>query len=217
MLRRKRFWGLCLGGVVLACFWQPLSLLLDPDRLLAYFETTGTGSVGVMVFVGVHILATCVGVPGTVLVVVGGAVFGLVWGTLWSLIGATLGAIAAFTLARTLLHDWAIRRFGHRPLFQKINKITHADALPCVLMVRFAPISPFNLVNFLFGLTKVPLSAYSFGTFVGIIPGTMAYTWLGVTGVEALQGDGTRSLLLCLSVLALLSALPLLLKRYARG
>ncbi|MEO1591269.1 MAG: TVP38/TMEM64 family protein [Cyanobacteria bacterium J06632_22] len=217
MWRRKWFWGLCLGGLVLACCWRSLSLLLDPNRLLTYFDAIGTGVVGVSVFVLAHVLATCIGVPGTVLVVVGGAVFGLVWGTLWSLIGATLGAIAAFILARTLLHDWAVRRFGHRPLFQKINTVACDDALPCVLMVRFAPISPFNLVNFLFGLTKVPLSAYSLGTFIGITPGTMAYTWLGVTGVEALRGDGMEHLLLCLSILAVMSALPLLLKRYAKG
>ena len=216
MLRRKRFWVLSLLGLVLVVCWRPFSLLLDPERLLAFFETIGTGGLGIGIFISAHVLATCVGVPGTVLVIVGGGVFGLVWGTVWSLLGATLGAIAAFILARTLLHDWAAQRFGHRPLFQKINRMTRHDALPCVLMIRFAPISPFNLVNFLFGLTKVPLSAYSLGTFVGIAPGTMAYTWLGVTGLEALRGDGTRALLLCLTVLALLSALPLLLKRYQR-
>ncbi|MEL6137696.1 MAG: TVP38/TMEM64 family protein [Cyanobacteria bacterium J06626_23] len=217
MLRQKRFWGLCLVGLVIACCWQPLSLLLNQNHLIAYFEQVGTGRTGTVLFLGAHVIATCIGVPGTVLVIVGGIVFGLVWGTVWSVVGATLGAIAAFILARTLLHDWACRRFGHRPLFQRLNQMTHQSALPCVLMIRFAPISPFNLVNFLFGLTKVPLPAYALGTFVGIIPGTAAYTWLGVTGLDALQGDSTRPLILCLSLLALLSALPLLAKRRQRA
>lgn len=203
-------------GLLLACCWRPLGLLFNHRQLLSYFDQLGTGLVGVGVFIVAHVVATCLGVPGTVLVVVGGGLFGLVWGTVWSVVGATLGAIAAFTLARTLLHDWACQRFGHRPLFQKLNRMAHQDALPCVLMVRFAPISPFNLVNFLFGLTQVPLSSYSLGTFIGIIPGTMAYTWLGVAGLDALQGEGNRSLLLCLSLLALLSAIPLIVRRQQR-
>ena len=165
-------------------------------------------------FVLAHVVANAVGIPGTLLVVVGGAVYGLWWGTLWSVIGATLGAIAAFWLSRYLLHDWFKRRFHHRPLFKKLNHTLCRNALGCVLTIRFSPASPFNVVNFVFGLLPVPLGPYALGTFIGIIPGTLAYTWLGVTGKEAFSGGSLLPLFCCLLGLMLLSALPIFIRRH---
>ena len=87
--------------------------------LTDFFDIAGPNSI--WVFMAAHVVAYAVGIPGTLLVVVGGAVFGLLWGTLWSVIGATLGALAAFLLARYLLHDWFKKRFYHKPVFKKIN------------------------------------------------------------------------------------------------
>ncbi|MGB3292717.1 MAG: TVP38/TMEM64 family protein, partial [Phormidesmis sp.] len=141
-----------------------------------------------------------------------GAVYGRWWGTLWSVIGATSGAIAAFWLARYLLHDWVKQRFHHRPLLQKLNHTLGQNTLSCVLIVRFSPVSPFNVVNFAFGLLPVPLGTYAVGTLIGIIPGTLAYTWLGVTGAEALSGESLLPLFGCLMGLMLLSALPVFIR-----
>jgi len=62
-----------------------------------------------------------------------------------------------------------------------------------------------NVVNFLFGLTPIPLPHYALGTLIGIVPGTLAYTWLGASGVEALSGGDRWSLAIVLSLFALLS------------
>ncbi|MEM9907583.1 MAG: TVP38/TMEM64 family protein [Cyanobacteria bacterium P01_D01_bin.44] len=169
-----------------------------------------------MFFIGAHVVANAFGVPATLLVIVGGAVFGVFWGTIWSVIGATLGAIAAFWLARYLLHDWFKRRFDRSRRLREFNQMMHHQGLSCVMAIRFAPISPFNLVNFLLGLTSVPLRHYALGTLVGIIPGTLIYTWLGVTGRDALHGESLLPLILCLSFLALLSVMPIVAKRYLK-
>lgn len=79
--------------------------------------------------------------------------------------------------------------------------------------MRFAPISPFNIVNFLFGLTPIEGYHYTIGTFFGIIPGTIAYTWLGVTGDAAWKGGSRLQFFIALGFLALLSLLPILVKR----
>jgi uncharacterized membrane protein YdjX (TVP38/TMEM64 family) len=68
-------------------------------------------------------------------------------------------------------------------------------------------------MNFLLGLTQVQLRPYALGTLLGIIPGTMAYTWLGVTGIAALHGGSKLPLILCMGCLTLLSVLPLLAKQ----
>jgi uncharacterized membrane protein YdjX (TVP38/TMEM64 family) len=212
---QNRFLVLLVGavGLVLFCHYVPCRLLFDQPALARYLDMAGGSAIGL--FLLAHVIATAIGLPGTILVVTGGAVFGLVWGTIWSTIGATLGAIAAFSIARFLLRDWIEERFGHHSAMQSLKQMLSCYHFNCVLAVRFAPISPFNLVNFLFGVTPVDFKPYAVGTLLGIIPGTAAYTWLGVSGLKAFQGQGWAELLAALCVLMLLSLLPILLKRLA--
>lgn len=207
VVRKRSFWLLLGLGFVLALSWRHMELLTNPEALFNALSALGRWTVPV--FLTSHVLATAVGIPGTLLVIVGGAKFGLWWGSLWSLLGATLGAIAAFWVARYLLQGWFRRRFSRHKMLQKLDKVMDTHAFNCVLAVRFAPLSPFNLVNFVFGLTSVPVGAYAIGTLVGIAPGTMAYTWLGVAGREALQGENFWHLGAALGCLALLSLTPL--------
>lgn len=195
---------------------QSLAPLLNHQTLTSVFahtEDTTFPIRSISLFLIAHIIANAIGIPGTVFVVVGGAVYGLWWGTLWSVIGATLGAIAAFWLARYLLHDWFADRFKHNVHVQKISHSLCKKGLSCVLAIRFSPISPFNLVNFALGLTPVSVRDYSLGTLIGIIPGTLIYTWLGVTGAEVLSGGQRLPLFCCLMVLAIISAIPLIISR----
>lgn len=196
-----------LGAAVL-CHYLPCQLLVDQPALINYLHMAGRKAM--VLFLIAHVMATAVGLPGTWLVVSGGAVFGLVWGTILSTIGATLGAIAAFYLARLLLRHRIEHRFSQHKIMQKLNQMVSCHQLRCVLAIRVAPISPFNLVNFLFGLTPIHLRPYALGTFLGIIPGTAAYTWLGESGLKAFRGEGLTQLMAALVCLALLSLLPLL-------
>ena len=210
------FSAIALTLLISPQFRQFLVPLLDRQALIGIFapaENTSFPVRSIGLFLAAHIVANAIGVPGTVFVVVGGAVYGLWWGTLWSVIGATLGAIAAFWLARYLLLDWFSARFEHNVYVQKISHTLCKSGLSCVLTIRFSPISPFNVVNFALGLTPVSVRAYSLGTLIGIIPGTLIYTWLGVTGAEALSGGELLPLVCCLIVLAFVSAIPLIISR----
>lgn len=212
LLKSPQFWlAIVLLGLLILCWLTPLKLLFDQKFLEQQLQQLGNWAV--CLFVLVYTLATVVGVPGTVLTVAGGAVFGVVWGTFWSVIGATLGAIGAFWVARYLLRDWAEQWFGRHKALGQFKEAVRDKPLTFVFAVRFAPICPFNLVNFLFGLTPIRCLDYSIGTFFGIIPGTLAYTWLGVTGGRALRGGNSFPLFLALCFLTLLSILPILAKK----
>ena len=200
-----------LGILVLPKILEFLPLLLDQMWLIAALQKSGFWAVAI--FILLHIVATIIGVPGVVLTVVGGVAFGLGWGSLWSLIGATLGAIGAFWAARSLLQGWAQQRSHNQKLLKTFNDAVQKRPFAFVLMVRFAPISPFNLVNFLLGLTRIHWIPYSFGTLIGIIPGVVTYTWVGVTGNQAIQGQNLGPFIIACSVLAFMSALPLLLRK----
>ncbi|MCP2728806.1 TVP38/TMEM64 family protein [Limnofasciculus baicalensis] len=212
LLKNPRFWlAMAIGVSLLLCLLTPLKGIFDRSLLINTLQQRGNAAV--YLFVIIYTIATVLGIPATIFTVAGGAVFGLIWGTLWSVVGATLGAIGAFWVARYLLRDWAKRRFGHHKALVSFNQAVIDKPLPFVLAVRFAPISPFNIVNFLFGLTPIEGYHYTIGTFFGIIPGTIAYTWLGVTGDAAWQGGDSLPFFLALGFLTLLSLLPILVKR----
>lgn len=206
--------GLFVLTIVVVCLFSPARLLFNEAFLTAEFKRLG--NYAPLLFVAVFTVALTLGFPGNVLAVVGGAVFGLAWGTVWSLLGSTLGAVGAFWLGRYLLHAQVMQYFGHHPLLQRLNQAIACYPFTFVLAVRFTPLSPFSLVNFLFGLTPIDLKTYTLGTLLGLIPLTLAYSWLGVSGYEALHGGDRIPLYLAFGLLTVLSVLPMIVKKPPR-
>ena len=192
ILKNYRLWlGIFLIICIYLCTFGPFKVIFDQDYLVQQIQSHGKWAA--LKFILTYIFLTVIGVPGTILTIAGGIVFGLFWGTLWSVVGATVGAVGAFWTARYLLHGWIKRKLGKHKALAKFNQAVLKKPLIFVLIVRFAPISPFNIVNFLFGLTPIQWLPYSIGTLFGIVPGTLAYTWLGVSGLEAWQGGDRRT------------------------
>ena len=206
----RLFIAIALLSFLLACFFSPLKIIFDTMFLIDYLQEHQCCIR--IPFIIVYTILTVVGIPGTILTVAGGVVFGLWWGTFYSIIGATLGALGAFCTARYLLRDYIKRKFAKNKTLTKLQNAVTKNPFAFVLTVRFAPISPFNVVNFLFGLTSIHWLSYTIATFFGIIPGTLAYTWLGTSGVDALEGGDRTSVFLALGFLSFLSIIPLLFK-----
>ncbi|QUY44324.1 TVP38/TMEM64 family protein [Acaryochloris sp. 'Moss Beach'] len=208
---RRRLLAGVVGVLLLPLVIRYGPLLFDQMHLVEVVQSHGLW--GYIIFLLLHIVATMLGVPGVILTIVGGILFGLLWGSVLSLVGATLGALGAFWMARYLFLDWAQKRVRDRKLLCSFNQAVLQHPFSFVLIVRFAPISPFNLVNFLFGMTTIHWFPYSLGTLIGIIPGVIAYTWIGVAGNEAMHGKGPWPLVIACTCLAILSAMPLLLRQ----
>lgn len=183
----------------------------DAAALQAWVE--GSGAAGPFLFMGLYAVATVLFLPGAVLTLAGGALFGPLWGTLWNLTGATVGAALAFFIARHLGADWVTRRAG--PRLQRLNEGVASEGWRFVAFVRLVPLFPFNLLNYALGLTRIPFVTYLLATWVFMLPGAFAYTWLGHAGREALSGgDGlVRNVTVALSLLAAVALLPRLVRR----
>jgi uncharacterized membrane protein YdjX (TVP38/TMEM64 family)/rhodanese-related sulfurtransferase len=183
----------------------------DAAALQAWVE--GAGAAGPLLFMLVYALATVLFLPGSVLTLAGGALFGPLWGTLWNLTGATLGAALAFLIARYLGADWVKRRAGAR--LTRLNDGVSAEGWRFVAFTRLVPVFPFNLLNYALGLTRIPFVAYVLATWIFMLPGAIAYTWLGHAGREALSGgEGMiRNILTALALLAAVAFLPRLVRK----
>ncbi|MBD1909832.1 TVP38/TMEM64 family protein [Leptolyngbya sp. FACHB-16] len=169
-----------------------------------------------LLFIGIYAVCMVIGFPTVIFTIAGGVVFGLLWGTVYSIAGATLGAMGALWLTRYLFRDWVEHRFGHNPTLQKFQRGIAEQSLLFVLSMRLIPVTPFNVENYLFGLTLVDWRSYLLGTIVGIIPGTIAYTWVGVTGAQALEGGSALSFFLAVGLLLFISVSPILISHWHR-
>lgn len=191
--------------------------VLYRDRLDAAALETWVRSFGVagpLVFMAIYAVGTVAFLPGSVLTLAGGALFGPVWGTLYNLSGATLGAVLAFLIARFAARDWVTQQAGGR-LKQLLDGV-EAEGWKFVAFTRLVPLFPFNLLNYALGLTRIGLFQYFFATLFFMLPGAVAYTYLGYAGREAAAGaQGTiQKGLLALALLALAAFLPRLVKRF---
>ena len=192
-----------LAAIAAAIGWRER---FDAAALQAWVQ--GAGAAGPLLFIAVYALATVLFLPGSVITLAGGALFGPLWGTLWNLSGATLGAAMAFLIARYLGADWVARRAG--PRLTRLNEGVAAEGWRFVAFVRLVPLFPFNLLNYALGLTRVPFGAYVLASWLFMLPGALAYTWLGYAGREALTGgEGlVRNGLIALALLAATAFLP---------
>lgn len=197
--------------LLLIYLFSPLRLLLNRETLTHFLPTLGPWSAAL--FVSLYAVSMIIGLPTVIFTIAGGSAFGLVGGTLYSTLGATIGAAGACWLSRYLLHQWAARRYRRHPTLRKFQQGIRRRALWFVIIVRLSPVTPFNIENYLFGLTTVRWRPYLCGTALGILPGTIAYTWVGVTGAEALQGESALTFFLAVIFLMAVSLFPTLFTR----
>ena len=139
------------------------------------------GPLGPAAFVLVFALATTLAVPASLLTVAAGALFGSVVGVVTVIAGATLGASASFALARWLARDLVAGWLGRNRRFAELDRLTEEHGAIVVALTRLVPLFPFNLLNYGFGLTRVPFGTYVLWTFLCMLPGTV----LVVVGADA--------------------------------
>lgn len=202
-----------LGVALVAAIGTAIALRdhFDAAALQAWVE--GAGAAGPLLFMALYALATVLFLPGSVITLAGGALFGPVWGTLYNLTGATLGAALAFLIARHLGADWVAKKTGGR-MKQLVDGVEQ-EGWRFVAFVRLVPLFPFNLLNYALGLTRIRFWHYVLASYLFMLPGAFAYTWLGFAGREALAGgEGMiRNILIALALLASVAFLPRLVKR----
>lgn len=137
------------------------------------------GPWGPALFVIIYILGCVLFLPGSLLTIGAGFLFGLLVGTITVSIGSTLGAGAAFLLSRTVLRKWVGERIVSMPRFRALDEAVGREGFKVVLLTRLSPLFPFNLLNFMFGITKVSFRDYVLASWIGMLPGAVLYVYIG--------------------------------------
>jgi uncharacterized membrane protein YdjX (TVP38/TMEM64 family) len=179
----------------------------------AIVQVIATYPAAPLAFLGIHIVASLIFFPRTVLAVAAGAMFGAWAGTLWAALGATIGAVAGFLLARYvnggLVDLESMQRLG--PVLLRAER----GGWRAVAVLRLIPVIPHALTNYALGLTRLSLGGYAFGSLIGQLPMAVACADFGAAG-ERLAAGGAGWLtptLIGLAVLGLSVVVPKLAAR----
>jgi uncharacterized membrane protein YdjX (TVP38/TMEM64 family) len=150
--------------------------------------------------VGYAVIGTFV--PASILTIGAGALFGVVHGTIVVALGATGAATIAFLLARTVLRKRVEAMVAKNPKFRAVDRAIAREGAKIVVLVRLAAVFPFLFVNYAFGLTGIRTLPYVIATFLGILPATVAFVYLGAAGAAVATQSRTKTMITIAGLIA---------------
>jgi uncharacterized membrane protein YdjX (TVP38/TMEM64 family) len=215
------FAGLLLAAALffyfdLGRFLTLASLKQHRESLLQFYGSHAAATVAA--FMAIYILQTALSLPGAaILSLAAGALFGSLAGTIYAVVAATVGAALAFLVARYLLRDAILARFG--PTLERINVELEQRGLGYLLFLRLVPLFPFFLINLAAGITRLPLRTFLFGTLVGIIPGGFVYVNAGASlaTINSLGDVASPRVLGAFALLGLFALIPVIFQKFRSG
>lgn len=146
---------------------EALGELVDQNFILSLF--------GYVVF---YALLVAISFPGaSLLTIAAGFLFGGWVGGIATVFAATIGAVIIFEIARTSFGEAMERRTGK--FVEKMRSGFHENAFSYLLTLRLIPVFPFWVMNIVPALLNMKIVPYAVATFLGIIPGTIAYAFIG--------------------------------------
>lgn len=200
--------GIAIVLVLIFAPWQDaLQWFLDAvDRM---------GIWAPIIFIEVYIACTLLFIPGSLLTIGAGIVFQSVWkGFLVVSAGSTIGATGAFLWGNTLVRKSIEQKLEGNKIFAAIDRAIATQGWYLVFLLRLSPVLPFNLLNYGLGLTQVGLIPYILASWIGMMPGTVVYVYLGyvVGDLVTFEQDGIpkspwRTVLLVVGLIATFAVL----------
>jgi uncharacterized membrane protein YdjX (TVP38/TMEM64 family) len=152
---------------------------------------------GMFAFIAVYALATVTCVPGSILTIGSGFIYGNALGLARGVavasfvvfIGASCGAMLSFLVGRYLMRELVSERFVARyPIIKALDQSMKHQGLEIFILLRLSPIVPFNIINYIGGVTAISFKDYSLALF-GILPGTVLYCFIGASAGSLLETD----------------------------
>lgn len=169
-----------------------LSRVLPVSRAIQSLETwlSAIGPAAPIVFGLIYILATVLLFPGSVLTIAAGMFFGLLWGTVTASLASTTGAAIAFLIGRYAARDAVARKVHQHPKTGAVDRAVTEGGWKIVALLRLSPAVPFNLQNYLYGITGIGFWQAVLTSWVAMLPGTFLYVYIGYVSREGLEAAG---------------------------
>jgi uncharacterized membrane protein YdjX (TVP38/TMEM64 family) len=152
-----------------------------------------SGWIGVVWFIVLYTLTCVFFLPGSVLSVGAGAVYGFWFSTALVTISSTVGAAVNFLTSRYLARNWMRRKLGKSAKFRALEKAVCTEGWRMMLVSRMSPIVPHSLVSYAAGLIRISFWKFTLASFLGFLPQSAAYTYVGAVVGKALRTSAGTS------------------------
>jgi uncharacterized membrane protein YdjX (TVP38/TMEM64 family) len=187
-VRKSTIQKLSLLAAIVSGLFLAMKLLPVQQWLRSFNDWVDQmGIVAIFIFIGVYALATVFLAPGSVLTIGAGFAFGLWKGFLAVSAGSTLGAALAFLVARFIARERVAAVAQRNEKFREIDSAIGKQGAKLIFLLRLSPVIPFNLSNYLYGLTGVKFWPYMLASWIGMIPGTCLYVYIGTASKAAVS------------------------------
>ncbi|MDT8326540.1 MAG: VTT domain-containing protein [Roseovarius sp.] len=190
------------------------------DTLLAFRDANY--ALMVLAFIGIYFAIVAFSLPGAAVAsVTGGFLFGLGLGTVFNVTAASLGAITIFLAARWGLGQTLAAKIETSDgTLKKLKAGLNDNEISVLFLMRLVPAVPFFVANLLPALAGVKFVNFALTTVLGIIPGAIVFTWIGVGLGEVFDRGESPDLSLLwepqiigpILGLSALAAMPMLIK-----
>ncbi len=164
-----------------------------------------------LIFLGIYAVAPSLFLPSIPLTLAAGFFWGPIWGVIFSITGATIGSCLPFFLSRYLFQD-TIRTKIPEERWNWLQDKVNQHGWKAVAFTRLIPVFPFNLLNYLFGLTPIPLRHYLWSTFVFMLPACIAFVAFGSSLGELLLRGNVRGLIIGIAIAVCAFLIPVALR-----
>lgn len=154
---------------------------------------------GPVVFFLIYAIGPIVFLPTSVLSLGAGLAFGVWPGVLYILFGATAAAVTGYVMAR--LFGRSVLKVEKYPWSEKLFAQMEKRGFLYVFVLRLIPLVSFDLLSYAGGIAKVRFKSFILATVLGMIPGTLAYSFLGAS---LATGDVTTIFIAALFFVSLL-------------
>ena len=192
---------LAIGGLFF------VSSLIQPEDIQQVFATLGVWTLPL--FILAYAIAVWIPHVATIMTIVGGLLFGPVVATGLVILLSTFASAGPFLFARKF-GQGRVKHWITKKGFDKYAHNVNKNSFLYVLYLRLLPILPYELQNYLVGLTNITLKNFFLATFIGLFPGTLALALLG----DTIAQTSTINIIILAVVAVIAAVIPWLIKKY---
>ncbi|MDI1308848.1 MAG: VTT domain-containing protein [Methylotenera sp.] len=172
-------------ALIVAWKFTPLSEWADAENLASLLSNVSDSPWSLPVGILLYIAGTLMFFPHVVMTAAVVLVFAPIEAFLVAIISSLLSCSISYFLGLKLGKESLNAIFGQYSA--TICQYADKGGVMALTILRLLPIAPFTAVNMILGMIKVPYANLIISTFLGMLPGTILFIYLGKSAVELLK------------------------------
>ncbi len=154
---------------------------IDINALVSFIESIGDNPFAPAIYVVIYAVSVVFVLPASVFTLIAPPIFGFWKGLLLIVVASNLGCHISYHAAKFMGKDMVLKYIKGGSFLDKATNMSKEKAFIFMMYARLIPLFPFAGVNYLSGVLNINYKSYTLATFLGMLPGSFVYAYLGYT------------------------------------